>query len=306
MNKKLVALFSLLIILTFIGYIVYDTARTNSRSEKADKSAVTPVYPENWILSKTFSQSDGTLTSVALSDNGKVYLGGESFVACYGKDMAKEWTSKMNEKITALAVCGDSVYASSARNIYLVSTSGKQTGEWGPYEANSIITSLSANKDYVAAADAGAKVIFILKKDGEVAGMIGQGERKFIIPSSFFDVALCNDNTLFAANTGNHRIEKWTTGGEFISQFGKAGDAPDEFTACCNPSHFAVIPQGFVTAEKGLNRIKILDNKGNFVEFVSSKNNFVRPVPLDVASTDGKTIYAANPADSKLYVFTRK
>jgi hypothetical protein len=44
----------------------------------------------------------------------------------------------------------------------------------------------------------------------------------------------------------------------------------------------------------------------NFVEFVSSVNNFVPPLPLDIASLDGKVIYGANPADSKLYVFRRK
>jgi hypothetical protein len=29
-------------------------------------------------------------------------------------------------------------------------------------------------------------------------------------------------------------------------------------------------------------------------------------IPLDLASLDGTTIYAANPADSKLYIFKRK
>ncbi|MBG0860262.1 MAG: hypothetical protein IQL11_12220, partial [Bacteroidales bacterium] len=63
---------------------------------------------------------------------------------------------------------------------------------------------------------------------------------------------------------------------------------------------------GFVTAEKGINRIKILDQLGVFVEFVSSVNNFVPPLPLDIASLDGSLIYGANPADSKLYIFQRK
>jgi hypothetical protein len=60
-----------------------------------------------------------------------------------------------------------------------------------------------------------------------------------------------------------------------------------------------------VTAEKGINRIKILNNKGDFVEFVNSKNNFIKSVPLDLASADGVTIYGAYPGDSKLYVFNR-
>ena len=90
------------------------------------------------------------------------------------------------------------------------------------------------------------------------------------------------------------------------SYFGEPGTAPELFCGCCNPAHFALIPEGFVTAEKGINRIKILNKKGEFIEFVNSKNNFIKSVPLDLASADGKTIYAANPADSKLYVFNRK
>ncbi len=84
------------------------------------------------------------------------------------------------------------------------------------------------------------------------------------------------------------------------------GHAPGAFCGCCNPAHFAVIPQGFVTAEKGINRIKILDQNGDFVEFVSSQNNFTQSIPLDVASSDGKIIYAANSADNTLYIFKRK
>jgi hypothetical protein len=67
-----------------------------------------------------------------------------------------------------------------------------------------------------------------------------------------------------------------------------------------------LIPGGYITAEKGLNRIKILGSKGEFIEAVSFSNKFIPSVPLDVASADGSIIYAANPADSKLYSFKRK
>ena len=136
--------------------------------------------------------------------------------------------------------------------------------------------------------------------------MIGQQDKRFIIPSPYFDIALTSDDTIYIANTGNHRIEEWNTHGIYLSQFGRPGTGADEFNACCNPAHFALIPGGFVTTEKGLNRIKILGINGSFVEFVSLNNKFVPSVPLDVASADGKTIYAANEADSKLYVFIRK
>ncbi|MCX6335429.1 MAG: hypothetical protein NT092_14210 [Bacteroidia bacterium] len=306
MNKKFIALISLLVILTFIGYIVYDTVTSGSGQLSDAPEKPVAQIPDRWFIFNNLTVQEGKLHSAAVSINGDIYVGGESFISCYASDLTKKWTLKMPSTITAMAVNGDTVYASSAQTIYLVSCQGKPITEWGPYEANSIITSISAYGQYVAFADAGTKRVFILKKNGEVKSMIGQSDNRFIIPSPYFDVALYSGNVLFIANTGNRRIESWTIEGKFLEQFGEPGTAPGTFCGCCNPAHFAVIPQGFVTAEKGLNRVKIIDQYGKFIEFVSSKNNFTPSVPLDLASVDGETIFAANPADSKLYVFKRR
>jgi DNA-binding beta-propeller fold protein YncE len=306
MNKKYFALISLLIILTFIGYIVYNTVTSGKASTQKTENASEPAIQDQWIISREMTPEEGPLLSVAVSAKGEIYLGGDSWLSCYNRQLSRKWTLKTSGRISSVAVNGDTIFASSGETILLISADGKVISEWGPYEANSIITSLTANKLYVAFADAGVKRVFILKKNGELFTMIGQSDRKFIIPSPYFDVAFYGLSTLFVANTGNRRIETFTTDGRYINYFGEAGTAPEAFSGCCNPAHFAVIPQGFVTAEKGINRIKILDPDGKFIEFVSSQNKFTPSVPLDVASVDGKTIYAANSADSKLYIFKRK
>ena len=306
MNKKIYAIVSLLIILTFIGYIIYDSVSLRSGDGPAEVNKQDTIPPDQWMASEEMHITDGPLISVAVSTDGNVLVGGESYLSCYNEYLSRIWTLKMPGSITAVTVNGDTIYAASAETIFLVSTAGKMITEWGPYEANSIITSVSANQKYVAFADAGVKRVFILRKNGEVFAMLGQSDKKFIIPSPYFDVALYGDNIIYAANTGHRRIEEWTTDGILKSQFGEPGTAPGAFCGCCNPAHFAVIPQGFVTSEKGINRIKILEKDGTFKEFVSTENKFMASVPLDVASADGKTIYAANPADSKLYVFKRK
>jgi DNA-binding beta-propeller fold protein YncE len=306
MNKKYFALISLVIILTFIGYIVYNTVTSGKASRQKTENIREPAIQDQWIISREMTPEEGPLLSVAVSAKGDIYLGGDSWLSCYNRQLSRKWTLKTSGKISSVAVNGDTIYASSGETILLISADGKVISEWGPYEANSIITSLTANKLYVAFADAGVKRVFILKKNGELFTMIGQSDRKFIIPSPYFDVAFYGLSTLFVANTGNRRIETFTTDGRYINYFGEPGTAPEAFSGCCNPAHFAVIPQGFVTAEKGINRIKILDPDGKFIEFVSSQNKFTPSVPLDVASVDGKTIYAANPADSKLYIFKRK
>ena len=304
MGKKPAAVFSLIIILAFMAYMIYDAARGSGANEKPAATA-TGEYEADWIIERTFSPPAGSLSSVAVAENGVVFIGGDASVTALDQDLGFLWSVETEGKITAISVTGDTVFAATTETILLISSTGTLLTEWGPYEGNSIITSVSSGPDHVVIADAGNKRVFVLDMEGEVLRMMGQGDEKFIIPSGYFDVAV-SGNAVFAANTGNRRIETWTTDARKLSEFGEPGTAPGTFCGCCNPAHFAVIPQGFVTAEKGINRIKILDHEGKFVEFVSVNNGFNQSVPLDVASADGVTIYAANSFDNKLYVFKRK
>ncbi len=304
MGKKPAAIFSLVIILAFMGYMIYDASRGTSVTGDPE-ARPGQEYMADWNVVRTYTIPSGSLTSVAVTNNGLVFLGGGSYVLAMDNDLGRLWSVQTEESINALAVSGDTVFAASRELIYLVSPSGKLIGEWGPYEGECLITSISASPRHVVFADAGNKRVFVLNKGGEVITMMGQGDEKFVIPSPYFDVAVSGD-LVFAANTGYRRIETWTIDGRKLSGFGEPGTAPGAFCGCCNPVHFAVVPQGFLTAEKGINRTKILDSDGKFVEFVSVNNNFNQSVPLDVASVDGETIYAANSFDNTLYVFRRK
>lgn len=305
MTKKLASIFSVLIILVFLIFMIFDTMRPERIIDKDETENVLSI-PDAWKLDREFVVSKGTLQAVAVSPEGKVLLGTDSSVFCYNKELRLIWELKTEYPVTSLAVNGDSIFASSLERILIISGQGKLKDEWGPFEDNSIITSVSANNNSVAFADAGNKAVFILDKSGRVQNITGLNDDQFIIPSPYFDVALNAENDLFIGNTGHRRIETRTIEGELKNYFGEPGTAPGAFCGCCNPAHFITIPHGFVTAEKGINRIKILNRSGEFVEYVSSRNKFMRSVPLDLASADGVTIYAANPADSKLYIFKRK
>jgi WD40 repeat protein len=305
MGKKSAAIFSLVIILAFMGYMIYDASR-GPVSVKSQEFISDQDYKAGWSIERTYSVPTGALTSVAVAQqDGKVIIGGGTYVSALNKNLTGLWSLETAKSISAVAVSGDTVFAASHDVIYLISPSGKMIGEWGPYESDCIITSVSASPRFVAFADAGNKRVFVLNKGGEVITMMGQGDERFVIPSPYFDVAV-SGNLVFAANTGYRRIETWSIDGRKISEFGEAGTAPGAFCGCCNPAHFTLVPQGFLTAEKGINRIKISDPKGAFIEFLSVNNDFNQSVPLDVASADGETIYAANSFDNKLYVFRRK
>jgi hypothetical protein len=305
MNKKVITILSVLVIVVFIGYMILDVSRPEGPAT-AEGIDFNSEIADAWMISEELPIIDGTLKAVATSSEGRIYLGGDSFVSCYDTDLKMLWNTKTDSAVTSISVSGDSIFASTMEHILVLNPEGKILNEWGPFEEGCLITSVSSNRNFVAIADAGNKIVFILDKGGEVKRMIGQSEREFIIPSPYFDIAIDKDNLLYTANTGKHRIETRSPEGEIKSFFGEAGAAPEYFSGCCAPAHFIVLPEGFATAEKGINRIKILNTGGEFVEFVNSKNTFAKSVPLDLASYDGKTIYAANPADSKLYVFKRK
>jgi hypothetical protein len=306
MNKKITAFLSVLIILVFIGYIVYDTLK----SEGPDNSTSTAddiQYPDgNWKISDELKVTEGELKAVTVKPDGTILVGGNSFISCYDNNHKQKWSIKTTAPITSLSINGNLIYASTMELILVLDNSGKIIGEWGPFEDNAIITSVSAGNSAVVFADAGNKIIVILDKQGGMKKMIGQNDGQFVIPSPYFDVAVDSAGLIYVANTGHRRVETRNSSGEIIKYFGEPGTAPEAFCGCCNPAHFIKTKSGYVTAEKGINRIKIFGESGEFIEFVSSKNDFLASVPLDLASADGKTIYAANPADSKLYIFTRK
>jgi len=306
MNKKIAALFSVLIIIVFIGYIVFDTSRTEGPADSQSPYQNESYPEEKWKISDEFKVDEGSLKAVAVSPSGNIYLAGDSFVTCLDEELKKIWRMDTPAPVSSLSFFGDTIYAATLDMVLVINNKSELLNEWGPFENNSIITSVSANKTQIAFADAGNKTIYILDKGGEVKRMIGRNDGQFIVPSPYFDVALDSSGLIHVANTGHRRLETRGADGITISYFGEPGTAPGSFCGCCNPSHFVKTKTGYITAEKGINRIQILGESGEFIEFVSLKNDFISSVPLDIASVDGNTIYAANPYDSKLYIFTRK
>jgi hypothetical protein len=306
MEKRLTTIIIIVLVVLLAGYIITDVVGKGEKNSSPVMLSDSSGFEDQWRISRVFEPGKGRLLAVSVADNGNILLGGDSFISCYSSDYQLLWDQRPENPVSALAVSGNFIYCAENEIIRIYNQEGAKVEEWGPFQPDAIITSISANDMYVAFADAASRSVYILNKKGIVQSIIGKSGEAFIIPSNFFDIALSSDNFLYAANTGNRRIEKRNFDGTVSGIMGKAGTGPEGFCGCCNPAHFSLIPGGFVTSEKGINRIKILNGNGVFIESVSSVNNFKASVPLDVASVDGKLIFAANPSDSKLYVFERK
>jgi hypothetical protein len=98
----------------------------------------------------------------------------------------------------------------------------------------------------------------------------------FVIPSPYFDLAIADDGLLRVVNPGRHRIEAYTFGGDLEFWWGTYSPNVEGFCGCCNPVNFAILKDGgFVTAEKGLVRVKVYDADGKFAGVVAGPEQLI-------------------------------
>jgi hypothetical protein len=190
---------------------------------------------------------------------------------------------------------------------------GKRKDVWASLGGNAVITSVAVSRESVYLADAGNRLVMGFTKTGRLHTIIGKRDRKggasgFVIPSPYFDVSVGRDQTLWAGNTGMKRLQNYTPDGVLRSSWGTSSDGIEGFCGCCNPSHFAILPDGsFVTGEKGIPRVKLYDPKGNFVETIAGPERFEPgSVGLDIAVRGQDEILVLYPQGGIVLVYERK
>ncbi|MBI4564009.1 MAG: hypothetical protein HY716_04860 [Planctomycetes bacterium] len=129
-----------------------------------------------------------------------------------------------------------------------------------------------------------------------------------VIPSPFFDVAIDPAGRLWVANTGRHSLESYRPDGSLITSWGRASAGIEDFSGCCNPSHFAIGRDGsFVTSEKGIVRIKLHGPTGRLIGVVATAREFpAGAVGLDVAIDTEDRVLVLDPSTSTIRRYVRK
>jgi hypothetical protein len=183
---------------------------------------------------------------------------------------------------------------------------------WASLGNRAIITSIAVAASSVYVADAGNKHICRYTKEGKLLAHIGGTspvkKDLFLIPSPFFDiVSRGDDDSFWAANTGRHTIQRYDETGKLVSSWGKRSTAIEGFCGCCNPIHMTLLPDGsFVTAEKGLPRVKVYSREGNFVCVVAGPQHFrIGATGLDLASDNDGNIFILDPEKKEVRIFSK-
>jgi len=250
-----------------------------------DTAQVTEVDPSL----VTFTETDqvpvamDAVQAIAVGMEGQFLVAGDQSVQIFQADGTPIRTISLSKEPKCLAVGGEDhrspgrLYVGFDSRVEVYDAEGNAISNWTEgLDDRSLLTSLAVFEDHVFGADAGNRVVLLWDTEGRLVETIGRpdpqrGIQGFIIPSPHFDVAVPADGVLRVTNPGARRIEAYTLEGNLLGHWGEASPRIDGFFGCCNPSSFAVLPDGrFVTAEKGIPRIKIYSPQGEFETVVAT------------------------------------
>ncbi len=245
-------------------------------------------------------------TGIAAGPDGSIYVCGEQEIVVISESGQILARRTLDRPARCIAVDAEgNAYVGLADAVAVFPPDLSRSSEWATLDERSIITSIAVDRGRVYAADAGTRKVWEFDAGGMLRGFI---DENFIIPSPYFDVAVDPAGDLWIADTGRHTLLKMSRDGEVVGKWGQYAMDVKGFSGCCNPAHFAILPDGrFVTAEKGLQRIKIHTAGGDFAGLVETTQALGgAPQGLDIAVTASGDIYVLRSASGEIVAYRRE
>jgi hypothetical protein len=196
--------------------------------------------------------------------------------------------------------------------VVMYDQNGTLVKRWNSFGDRALFTSIAVSGENVYVADAGNRIVYQCNTNGQVVQKIGEkNEQKgisgFVIPSPYFDVAIDDNDFLWAANTGRHVFENYNKDGSFRTSWGITSFKIEGFSGCCNPAHFAMLDDNsFITSEKGMPRIKIYDQHGQFIGIVAPPDAFSGSMAPDIAVDNKHRVIALDFTKQQVRIFEKK
>jgi len=265
--------------------------------------------------------------AVAVGPNEDIYVAGDKAIHIYSGNGDYLSKIRLADSPRCLAVIGDgTVYVGMKAHVEVYDREGVQKVKWESLGEKAVLTSIAVAGNDVLVADAGNRIVLRYDTSGNLINRIGAKDEEknipgFVVPSPYFDLAVAPDGLLRVVNPGRHKIEAYTPDGYLEFSWGKTAMSIDGFSGCCNPVNFAILPDGgFVTCEKGLQRVKIfeadgVDTGGVFAGVVAGPESFVADSAgisdcqtggLDVAVDSQGRILVLDPCVRAVRIFTLK
>jgi len=251
--------------------------------------------------------------AIALDSDGRMYIAGDSVIHILSNTGNPERMIELSGRPQCLTVTADGkVYIGLEDHVEVYDGDGSRLASWEPLGDETVLTSIAEHDGNVFVADAGHRIVLHYDAAGTLIGHIGEKDPDrnipgFFIPSPHFDLAVSRDGLLRVVDPGRNRIEAYTLDGDLEFWWGKRSNDIDGFCGCCNPVNFALLPNGgFVTAEKGLERVKVYNSDGGFVGVVAGPTELGKTSQLKICETPeecrGRALDVAAGADGRVYI----
>ena len=255
--------------------------------------------------------------AIAVDQENRIYVGGDKVVLVMNSDGTKHSEIALSQTPRCLTV-GNSehlhpgrIYVGMKDHVEVIDAPDQPPTVWESLGEKAVVTSIAASEEDVFVADAGSRIVWRYDTSGKLLGEIGRRDARrnipgFVVPSPYFDLAVAPDGLLRVVNPGALRIEAYTFDGDLELYWGEASSKLEGFFGCCNPSHFSLLPDGrFVTAEKGLPRVKVYDAAGKFQCAVVGPQQ-LQAKPADIATDQNGRILILDKHTSSVRIFEPK
>lgn len=318
MQKKLVPILLIIILVAALAILgnrfikpSYEDVRKNPYALRLDTVGIVPEDQFCGVNATQIKLPLNTLKALAVDAEGQIIISGDSSILVFSANA--QLLSKIPTAITATAITtfgNNSIYAALENRIIVIDRQTEEVSYWENSHPEAYITSLATNGQSLFIADADASMVYEYTLNGGFIRAIGNKTQKdspdcFILPSYYFDLAIAPDRSLWVVNPGKHQLVNFNQEGILQSFWGETSSAPHGFSGCCNPSHIAILSDGsFITAEKGLVRVKKYSPEGNFECVVASPDHFMTgAIGLDIAVDSKDNILVLEPGAKTLHIF---
>lgn len=249
--------------------------------------------------------------AIALDKSGNIIIAGDYAIRKFAPSGKSLRDIRTSEKPTCLAVAADgTLYVGMKHHIEVYALKGERTAVWKSAGDKAYFTSIAVTASDVWVADSANRQVTRYNTSGTATGIFARKEPEknapgLLVPSPYVDLAATADGGIWVSDPGRHRLELYASDGRLKRYWGKYSFAVDGFSGCCNPTNFAIMPDGrFVTSEKGIPRVKVYSSAGSFLSVVAGREAFApETAGLDIAVESKGRILVLDSSNKTIRIF---
>ncbi len=281
-------------------------ARGNHLPE-IDPALITYQEDKRWPLAK-----ENPRKLFLTKDNRLMAVGDQGLEVVPINDLSETTDLEVSDPITAYVETPDGKHRLVADRRQIVDYAADKQYEWPILATNAYVTDLATDGEHIYVADAGSRLFWKFGVNGDLVSKWGEKDKSrnqpgLVVPSPYLPVTVDPEGNVWGANPGRHSINRYDADGNVTATWGRAGAAIEGFCGCCNPTNLIALQDGtgFVTAEKGLPRVKIYNLGGELDCVVAPPDHFEAGMEsLAIAANDRSAVYILEPhaAEVRRYV----